>query len=323
MEGASFEELTGETDNFIYEASKDKLSRFTQTEKSTVKPVSNNSANDTPSDFIFIKTPKTVVKFLSGQGVENSLAQRLALSCFEGEKHKYNAVVFDKIQELLQKGVEPKYIDTMIAALKEKEKFSLELYKKALLLHEKYNQPLPVSAYLVNACSERGYFYEKHFAEIEKLLAENFDFSKLANLKMGDIYKNAAQRPLTQAESSFSILGPDTSNILANFAKGEGTFDLENWHNFIYLTKGISDYFSFNYHLQEFLDIREIMQCGFDLIGVEDATKAIQLNKTRYASIFKGLNKNFEEENLALLKDKLAPLPFEEKLEIMNVMSYF
>lgn len=268
-----------------------------------------------PHTLFIRKTPDNIANLFIAQGLKPEQAQNLASICFEGNKQKYNPQIFEKVQELLQKKVEPKYIETMIMALSEKGKFSLDLYKKAVALHEKYDISLPVSAYMVSL-GEYSVEYDKTvYDNIEKLLKNNFDFSKINRAYISLLFHKENNQIVKELDTAIV-------DILANFSKGPKEFDVEAWSNFIYLAnRKRNSYLSFNYAVGHCLAMKDIFKPAWEVLGIKTVADALDLNPTRYTKVFRDFTKVIEPELFPLLKEQLSSLSEEEKLRVVSLLA--
>ena len=284
-------------------------------DEKTAVPLHQPLSSLTPNSFLTFKTPQNIAKYFEKEGLKPEQAQNLASSCFEGNKQKYNPQIFEKVQELLQKKVEPKYIETMIMALSEKGKFSLDLYKKAVALHEKYDISLPVSAYMVSL-GEYSVEYDKTvYDNIEKLLKNNFDFSKISRAYISLLFHKENNQIVKELDTAIV-------DILANFSKGPKEFDVEAWSNFIYLAnRRRNSYISFKYAVQHGLSMQSILQPAWEVLGIKTVADALDLNATRYTKVFRDFTKVIEPELFPLLKEQLSSLSEEEKLRDFSLLA--
>ena len=337
--GVSFEEPSKQTLDFIFEAAKTEILPLAKDTKQTaqeqistpLEKIHNNTSllldekmaiplhqplsSVKPNSFLIVKTPQNIAKYFERNGLKPEQAQNLASICFEGEKQKYNPQVFEKLQELLQKGVEPKYIETMMMALSDKGNFSLDLYKKALALHEKYDLSLPVSAYMVSFGESSAGYDKNVYDNIEKLLKNNFDFSKISRAYNSLLFHKENNQIVKDLEIS-------VIDILANFSKGPKEFDVEAWSNFIYLAnRRRNSYLSFNYAVDHSLSMKDIFKPAWEVLGIKTVADALDLNAKRYTEVFRDLTRVIEPELFPLLKEKLTPLSEEDKLRVVSLLA--
>ena len=310
----NFSEPNKETFDFILNSSQKALNNK---EVAPIAPSAKEAlSSEQPQEFFLIKTPNHVAKFLVKKGVNEQDAKEIASACFDGLDKEYNSLALDKALELLEKGVDSKYIGTMLVALSLNHHFSPELYNKALALHEKHNISLPASAYLTSVGISFASYDQAFYDNLDKLLENNFDFSKT---------KETYESIFSAEESNYQLL-KDMEDVqielLSSFANSGTEFDIDAWRNLIYIAKRTEGNFaSLSYTLHQYLSMLDFLQPASSLLGPKLVSDAIEANYKRYMETFKDLAKALEPELFPLLKEQLDPLSPKEKLQIVSLLA--
>ncbi len=249
--------------------------------------------------------------------------QALLELCFEGDHKIFNPDVLEAEKYLLDMEIDPRFVKAIMEKLSINGYFSKELYDKTLEFADKYSISKLTAADLIGHCVEEGKFSPKIYSKLGLLFKDNtITFSKvsfLENCKINGVFREDLFDKGLKVSKVFDRYTPQ---IIADFTDAQGNFNEEYFEAVYELLIRTQDLFPTRYDaIKTYVLSSDVIQNAFDLLGTEMTIKYISLNKDRYLNIFGNILDSIDKGNMALLKEKLAPLPEVEKIKTITMLA--
>ncbi|MBR4508502.1 MAG: trypsin-like peptidase domain-containing protein [Elusimicrobiaceae bacterium] len=249
--------------------------------------------------------------------------QALLELCFEGDHKIFNPDVLEAEKYLLDMEIDPRFVKAIMEKLSINGYFSKELYDKTLEFADKYSISKLTAADLIGHCVEEGKFSPKIYSKLGLLFKDNtITFSKvsfLENCKINGVFREDLFDKGLKVSKVFDRYTPQ---IIADFTDAQGNFNEEYFEAVYELLIRTQDLFATRYDaIKTYVLSSDVIQNAFDLLGTEMTIKYISLNKDRYLNIFGNILDSIDKGNMALLKEKLAPLPEVEKIKTITMLA--